>query len=128
MNEWKDRKELKEVMTDGRAITCSVLPMGKDLNVAVYGGDVPHVGSVVVSFARESLTGEGTGVSSSVINGIGHKEEGIARMFAEELARKRRCTVVCACGIHIDGISGEEIRQVQESSRKLLDKLLDKNR
>lgn len=58
-----------------------------DCTICIWGGDTPHVGSVVMSTARPSLTGSGVGVTSSVLNGIGHKDEYVARKFAEAAER-----------------------------------------
>ena len=119
-------QNLTELLSNGYEICCSVIPMGKDLTVCVSGGDTPHVGSVVMSVARPSLTGEGTGVTSSVLNGMGHKDEYVARKFAEALAKKDNCTVVCTCGIHIDGITEAQLKEVSECCNRLLEKLMNK--
>ncbi len=103
---------------------CQAVQMGNDVTICVWGGDTPHIGSTVVSTARPSLTGEGISVSSSVINGIGHKDEYIARKFAEAVAKQGQCTAVCTCGIHIDGISREQIGAVAEAGERLLARLL----
>ena len=66
-----------------------------------------------------SLTGSGVGVTSSVLNGIGHKDEYVARKFAEAAAEKFVCTAVCSCGIHIDGITPAQLQEVS-----VVDKLL----
>lgn len=70
-------------------IRCNVVSMGNDYTVTIYGGDKPHVGSTVVAFSRPSLTGNGIGVTSSVINVVGHKDEVIAKMIAETIALKK---------------------------------------
>ena len=104
---------------------CDLTVMGKDFTLSVYGGEAPHVGSVIMSTARPSLTGKGLGVTSSVLNGIGHKDEIIGRRFAESIAKKKNCTVVCSCGIHIDNITEEQLAQVQVAAEKILKRLLD---
>jgi len=119
-------QNLTELLSNGYEICCSAISMGKDLTVCVSGGDTPHIGSVVMSIARPSLTGEGTGVTSSVLNGMGHKDEYVARKFAEVLAKKYDCTVVCTCGIHIDGITEEQLKEVSECCNRLLEKLMNK--
>lgn len=116
---------LREELFDGYYIQCDVIRMGKDYTVAVYGGDTPHVGSVVMSVARPSLTGEGIGVTSSVINGIGHKDEVIARWFSETLAKEWNCTVVCSCGIHLDDINSEQIEMIRGKCGKILDRMMN---
>lgn len=60
---------LKEELFDGLSIICEAIRMGKDYTLAVYGGDTPHAGSVVMTVARPSLTGEGIGVTTSVLTG-----------------------------------------------------------
>ena len=107
-------------------VSCQAVSMGQDYTICVWGGDTPHVGSVVMSVARPSLTGEGTGVTSSVINGMGHKDEYVARKFAEAAAVKYNCTVVCTCGIHIDNITKEQLKEIADASDRLLARLLEK--
>ncbi len=115
---------MKETLFDGTEIQCEVIPMGEDVTVAVYGGSRPHVGSVVMATPRPSLTGEGVSATSSVLNGIGHKDETVARQFAETIAKTKNCTAVCVCGIHIDHLSGEQIAEVTKAADRLLDRLL----
>ena len=91
-------------------LTCQVIPMGKDYTVTVCGGSLPHVGSVVMAQARLSLTGSGTSATSSVLNCVGHKDETIARMFAEK--------------IHLDDITEDQLAGIQESCNCLLDRVL----
>ena len=55
---------LKEQIGGVYPVFCQIVPMGQDYTICVWGGDTPHVGSVVMSVARSSLTGEGTGVTS----------------------------------------------------------------
>ena len=112
-----------EELFDGYKITCDIIRMGKDYTLCVYGGDTPHAGAVVMSVARPSLTGNGTGVTSSVLTGMGHKDDMVAKWFAEEIARKENCTVVCSCGIHVDNITTEQIKIVTEKSSILLRKI-----
>ncbi|MBR4394640.1 MAG: hypothetical protein IKT07_11565 [Oscillospiraceae bacterium] len=115
---------LKEEMFDNLWLCCDVIPMGQDYTLAVYGGECPHVGSVVMSVARPSLTGDGISATSSVLNGIGHKDEAVARLFAEAVAKAKNCTTVCSCGIHVDSISTLQLRQVQEAGTRLLERIL----
>ena len=116
---------ITEELYGGYSITCDVIPMGRDYTLAVYGGDTPHVGSVVMSTARPSLTGEGTGVTSSVLTGLGHKDDVVAKLFAEAVAKKKNCTVVCACGIHVDHMEAAQIEIVKQKCMELLQKVLE---
>ena len=116
---------LEEQIAGAYPVSCQAISMGQDYTICVWGGDTPHVGSVVMSVARPSLTGEGTGVTSSVINGMGHKDEYVARKFAEAAAVKYNCTAVCTCGIHIDNISKEQLQNVADTCDRLLARLLE---
>lgn len=113
-----------EKMQNGLPVFAQFVQMGKDCTICVWGGDTPHVGSVVMSTARPSLTGSGVGVTSSVLNGIGHKDEYVARKFAEAAAEKFVCTAVCSCGIHIDGITPAQLQEVSAVCDKLLKQVI----
>ncbi len=113
-----------EKMQNGLPVFAQLVQMGKDCTICVWGGDTPHVGSVVMSTARPSLTGSGVGVTSSVLNGIGHKDEYVARKFAEAAAEKFVCTAVCSCGIHIDDITPAQLQEVSAVCDKLLKQVI----
>ena len=113
-----------EKMQNGLPVFAQLVQMGKDCTICIWGGDTPHVGSVVMSTARPSLTGSGVGVTSSVLNGIGHKDEYVARKFAEAAAEKFVCTAVCSCGIHIDGITQAQLQEVSVMCDKLLKQVI----
>ncbi len=105
-------------------LTCRVVPMGKDFAVTIYGGTLPHIGSTVMAQARPSLTGQGISATSSVLNCAGHKDEAIARMFAEKIAIQGNCTAVCVCGIHVDDATEERLVKIQEGCKALLGRVL----
>ena len=113
------------VLFGGLSICCELTSMGNDYTISVYGGERPHVGSVVMAIARPSLTGEGMSATSSVLNAVGHKDEAVARMFAEAVAIEKGCTAVCSCGIHIDAITPEQLELVRQASERLLEKVLN---
>lgn len=116
---------LQEVLFDGQSICCELTSMGEDYTLSVYGGERPHVGSVVMAIARPSLAGEGVSATSSVLNAVGHKDEAVARMFAEAAAKAKGCTAVCACGIHVDNITPEQLELVRKASERLLERVLN---
>ncbi len=118
------QQTLQEEIFDGYLIRCDIIPMGADYTLAVYGGQKPHAGSVVMATARPSLTGEGISATSSVLNGIGHKDEAVARLFAEKVAKTHNCTAVCVCGIHVDDMTPDQIDEVQDAAGRLLDRVL----
>ncbi len=106
---------LKKTM-DQINLQCDVIPMGEDLTVLLYGGDLPHIGSTVLSIPRASLTGDGLSATSSVLNCLGHKDDVLARIFAERIAVRSNHTTVCICGIHVDGLSAEGIMQFMRAA------------
>lgn len=119
-----DSITLTEVLDETCGITCQIVPMGKDFTLSVFGGTLPHVGSVVMAQARPSLTGTGISATSSLLNCVGHKDEAVARKFAEAVAVQNNCTAVCACGIHLDAITPKQLQQVQICCDRLLEKCL----
>jgi len=103
---------------------CDIIKLGEDYNISLYGGDKAHIGSVVLAIPRESLTGQGISVTSSVLNCMGHKDEVLAKMFAEKTAISKQAKVVCACGVHIDDINEEQLQNIIEMSKELLQDVL----
>jgi len=95
--------------------------MGRDLCVALSGGERAHIGAVALSQARPSLEGDG-GVSSStsVITLTGHKEDDLAKAVASRLAVGLDAAVCVACGIHVDGISAQELKDVAALAEELV--------
>ncbi|MCD8007257.1 MAG: hypothetical protein LUF29_09930 [Oscillospiraceae bacterium] len=103
----------------GTTLCCDVIQMGKDYAVCLWDEKGGHIGSVCMSVARPSLTGNGISATTSVLNCIGHKEESIARSFSEAVAIRNNCTAVCSCGIHLDGITPEMISEIQEACEEI---------
>lgn len=62
------------------------------------------------------LTGDGSVSSTaSVLNVTGHKDEALCRQLAERLAATGNTTVVCSGGFHVDEITGQQIKEVQQA-------------
>lgn len=97
---------------------------GRDLVVTLVGGTTPHVGAVAVAQARPSLRGDGsTSSTTSVFALTGHKEDELARWAAGLLAALFDCSVVVTAGIHVDEASGEEIAELEQDARSMVQKL-----
>ena len=95
----------------GCQLEVSAALIGEDVLLCLQGGERPHLGCVVQTEPRVSLSGDGSvSATSSVLNFPGHKEK-----VSGELNRR----VICTGGFHKDGISAEEIREVQESVGRL---------
>jgi hypothetical protein len=91
----------------------------------IGGGELSHIGSIVLSEPRMSRTGKGFSCTSQIINVHGHKDEKIARTFAERICVKRKKPVLCICGIHIDDATKKDIKIIEENAKKLLKKILE---
>ena len=94
--------------------------IGYDLILSVWGGTMPHIGSISVSVPRPGLK-DGTSMSStsSVINLIGHKDEVVARKFSEQLAAKFNKNAIATAGIHIDDITENQINILMQNMTDL---------
>jgi gallate decarboxylase subunit D len=106
-------------------LTADVQRVGSDLLVAVYGGEVPHIGAVAAAQPRPSLKGDGSvSATASVICFLGHKEDVIAKTIAERLAAVFETRVVVTAGMHWDSITREGLQQVGENTERLLERLI----
>ena len=90
----------------------------------ICGGKLSHIGSVVLSEPMMSRTGKGVSCTSQIINVFGHKEEEIARQFAEKTCLKKKMPVLCVCGIHIDCATKKDIKILVSNAKKLLKKYI----
>ncbi len=98
--------------------------MGKDTSVALQSGEAGHIGAVAVSQARPSLSDDGScSATTSVIALLGHKEDELARAVASRLARALGGVVSVACGVHLDAIRPEELRDVAALAEELAEEL-----
>ena len=61
-----------------------------------------------------------------MLNVTGHKDEALCRPVAEAAAARFQRTVVCAGGFHADGMTAEQLREVEETVEKLKDEILEK--
>jgi len=96
------------------------VPMGNDLCLVITGGDRPHLGAVALAQARPSLEDSSkVSASTSVLTVLGHKEDILARNAAQCLAAGLNRTVAVCCGIHVDAISPDELRFVEEAIERL---------
>lgn len=113
-----------EVPVCGITLLCDVIAMGRDYTICVRDDRCGHVGSAALSVSRPSLTGQGVSATTSVLNCLGHKDDAIACRFAEAVAVQQRCTAVCTCGVHIDGITPAQIREILAACEELQDRVL----
>ena len=121
-----ERMLTKKAVAAGCPIEVTVLSIGEDLQSCLAGGEKPHIGCVVQAVPRESLTGDGSwSATSSVWNRTGHKDEVLCRMLAEKICSACRVVTVCSGGVHIDGITGEQIRELVDAMERIGDEIAE---
>ena len=92
----------------------------------LQGGEEPHVGAVVLTVPRPSLTGEEkTSCNSWVAPVSGHKDDEIAKPAAEMIASATGKVTVVAAGIHIHAAKTEEISQIITNCKQLVQKFIE---
>jgi hypothetical protein len=91
-------------------INCKAYDTGCGLVVVVTGGDKPHIGSVAVAFVGTKAEGEEPDISETVIPT--HMDQHLSTPIARELSKRLQIPVAVVAGIHVDGITKEEITQI----------------
>ena len=95
--------------------------VGNDLIAVLSGGDRPHIGAVAVAIPRPSLKGSGrTSSTSSVFTLIAHKDDDVARMASDALARELNRVAVVSAGAHIDNASEADVRKLVQNADKAM--------
>jgi hypothetical protein len=113
---------------DGRfSLEALLVSIGPDLLVSIWGGTHPHIGAVALALPRPSLQNRRRmSATSSVLTLLGHKEDVTAKMVSEALAAALKQNVVVTAGIHWDNLRPEEIGAINELTKKLIGKILEK--
>jgi len=107
-------------------LACHVNIIGRDILVAIFGGEKPHIGAVAAANPRPSLRNPATtSATASVICFIGHKEDDIAKYASEKIAAALNTQVVVTAGIHWDHISEDGIKKVTQNSHDLVRLVID---
>jgi gallate decarboxylase subunit D len=121
-------KRIAVTVKTGRfALEALVTSIGPDLLVAVWGGTHPHIGAVALALPRPSLQNRRkTSATSSVLTLLGHKEDVTAKVVSESLAAALKRNVVVTAGIHWDNLTPAEIGEINELTKKLIGKIIDK--
>ena len=108
-------------------LSASVRLIGEDVLVAIWGGEVPHIGAVAVAQPRPSLKDPRvTSASASVICLVGHKEDELVKAAAEILSAALETQVVVTAGIHWDNLAPDAIQRIVQNSEILIDMILQK--
>ena len=121
-NLWKIKKKL--TFTN---MCVEIRRLGSDYHILVSGGECPHIGCTVLAIPRTSLDGNGKMSSTaSVLNVTGHKDEDVCRYLAEKVSAGKNAVVVCTGGIHMDGITKEQIAEIVEAVRIIAVEIVEK--
>lgn len=106
-------------------VEMAVYDTGEGIIVHLTGGDKPHVGAVVLSIPRPSLTDAGRlSCNSYVLPVLGHRDDELAREVGEMLCRRLGQRVVVVAGIHVEGAGTDEIEKVVAGAVELAERFL----
>ena len=100
-------------------VNLSAFLMGSDLVVSIYNENA-HLGAMALA---EYDHGEQR-VSCSVLTRLGHKDDVVAQKAAYLISKHTHKPCCVIAGIHLDDISGEEMEQILENSRHLIDEFI----
>lgn len=108
-------------------IEACVQNIGKDILVAVWGGDTPHIGAVAAAQSQPSIVDpEKNNATASVICFPGHMEDNLVRPMAEKIALSTQSNVVVTAGTHWDNIDKDGIKKVLKNGDALTELILEK--
>jgi hypothetical protein len=107
-------------------LEASVKEIGRDLLIAIWGGDKPHVGAVAAAQPRPSLKDPSVrSATASVFCYPGHKDDIIAKEAAERVSAALNRNVTVTVGIHWDNIDEGGISAIMENSRHLVEMIIE---
>lgn len=108
-------------------VLARVFELGPDCLILLWGGTRPHVGAVSMAQVRPSLRDPSQiSASSSVFTFLGHKEDMVAKMMAEELARRLGRNTVVAAGIHWDNLTDSDIKTITALCQAIMEQIASK--
>ena len=108
-------------------LKASVQIIGKDILIAVWGGDTPHIGAVSAAQSQPSIVDpEKNNATASVICFPGHMEDNLVKPMAEKIALSTGSNVVATGGTHWDNIDKDGIKKVLENGHALTDLIIEK--
>jgi hypothetical protein len=93
-------------------IYLDVKEIGKDLLIAIYGGDEHHIGGAAVAYPTPSHYRDATTVSVSTMTLPGHKDYVVANTAAEKICKALETPTIVTVGIHYDKATKEDIDEI----------------
>lgn len=107
------------------AVEVVVEDSGDGLVVTVFGGERPHVGTVVLAQPRPSRSRPGErSATCSCLSLLGHEDETLARPVAEALATALGVPAVVVAGVHLEGIRPEELAAARALGPRIAEEVL----
>lgn len=98
---------------------------GADLSVTVSGGDRPHLGCVVLAEPHRSTADpERPSATTSALVRALHRDDQIARVVADRLARALGVAVAVSAGVHTDGLDARGIETYLALAGRLAEALV----
>lgn len=92
----------------------------------ISGGERPHVGAVAVAIPRpSSKDASRLSSTSSVFTLVGHRDDEVARMASEALAKELNRVAVVSAGIHIEKASEADIRKLVRNAEKAVKSVIE---
>lgn len=98
--------------------------IGKDLLVAIYGGDEHHIGGVAVAYPTRSHYRDASTISVNSITLPGHKDYVVANTSAEKMCKELARPVISTVGIHYNAATPEEIQEIITTVDGLIDEAI----
>ena len=93
-------------------IFLDVKEIGKDLLIAIYGGDAHHIGGVAVAYPTQSHYRDATTVSVSTVTLPGHKDYVVANTAAEMISKAMGKPTIVTVGIHYNNATKKDIDDI----------------
>ena len=109
-----------EVTDYGYSIQAQVDYIGADLFIQLTGGSHPHIGTVTTYWKKNA---DKQVVRFPSHSGRFHKDDVLADVLLEEIAELFPQNCVITSGVHVDGISKEQIVGAFEMTKKLASKI-----
>ena len=99
----------------GKEIRCECLAFPSGIQLALFGGDRPHIGAAGIADPEGNIR---------VTQFSGHKEGILCQEWLEALRGHGMCPAVLEAGIHYDGLTKEGIETVMQCARGLLESVI----
>jgi hypothetical protein len=93
-------------------IYLDVKEIGKDLLIAIYGGDAHHIGGAAIAYPTPSHYRDATTVSVSTMTLPGHKDYVVANTAAEKICKALETPTIVTVGIHYDNATKKDIDEI----------------